>query len=183
MVWGEPVFSPAQVVVADGESTAVTLTNTADVVAAPVGGFTIAKEVTGPNASKVPADTEFTVAISATVDGERTEGTLTVRADGTVVQGPADLPAGTVVDLVEVDLPKLAGVRWGTPVFTIDGEKVTSVTVGAGQTVAVTLTNTAHTADGGLATTGAQVAGIAAVALLLVGGGGALLVGARRRRA
>ncbi|MBD7949271.1 DUF5979 domain-containing protein [Oerskovia rustica] len=183
VVWGTPVFSPAQVTIADGENAAVTLTNTADVVAAQVGGFTITKEVTGTNASKVPADTQFTVAISGTVNGEHTEGTLTVRADGTVVEGPANLPAGTVVDLAEVDLPKVAGVRWGSPVFTVDGEKVTSVTIGAGQTVAVTLTNTANTADGGLAATGARVAGIAAVALLLVGGGGALLVGARRRRA
>ncbi|MDF2847313.1 MAG: choice-of-anchor family protein, partial [Oerskovia sp.] len=182
VVWGTPVFSPAQVTVTDGENAAVTLTNTADVVAAQVGGFTIVKKVTGTNASKVPADTQFTVAISGTVNGEHTEGSLTVRADGTVVEGPANLPAGTVVDLTEVDLPKVAGVRWGTPVFTVDGEKVTSVTIGAGQTVAVTLTNTANAADG-LAATGARVAGIAAVALLLVGGGGALLVGARRRRA
>ncbi|MEV7962056.1 DUF5979 domain-containing protein [Oerskovia paurometabola] len=183
VVWGTPVFSPAQVTVTDGQNAAVTLTNTADVVAAQVGGFTIAKKVTGPSAAKVPADTQFTVAISGTVNGEHTEGTLTVRADGTVVEGPANLPAGTVVDLAEVDLPKVEGVRWGTPVFTVDGEKVTSVTIGAGQTVAVTLTNTADAADGGLAATGARVAGIAAVALLLVGGGGALLVGARRRRA
>ncbi|MBD7998250.1 DUF5979 domain-containing protein [Oerskovia gallyi] len=183
VVWGTPVFSPAQVTVTDGQNAAVTLTNTADVVAAQVGGFTIAKKVTGPSAAKVPADTQFTVAISGTVNGEHTEGTLTVRADGTVVEGPANLPAGTVVDLAEVDLPKVEGVRWGTPVFTVDGEKVTSVTIGAGQTVAVTLTNTADSADGGLAATGARVAGIAAVALLLVGGGGALLVGARRRRA
>ncbi|MFJ2298943.1 DUF5979 domain-containing protein [Oerskovia paurometabola] len=183
VVWGTPVFSPAQVTVTDGQNAAVTLTNTADVVAAQVGGFTIAKKVTGPSAAKVPADTQFTVAISGTVNGEHTEGTLTVRADGTVVEGPANLPAGTVVDLAEVDLPKVEGVRWGTPVFTVDGEKVTSVTIGAGQTVAVALTNTADAADGGLAATGARVAGIAAVALLLVGGGGALLVGARRRRA
>ena len=183
VVWGTPVFSPAQVTVTDGQNAAVTLTNTADVVAAQVGGFTIAKKVTGPSAAKVPADTQFTVAVSGTVNGEHTEGTLTVRADGTVVEGPANLPAGTVVDLAEVDLPKVEGVRWGTPVFTVDGEKVTSVTIGAGQTVAVTLTNTADAADGGLAATGARVAGIAAVALLLVGGGGALLVGARRRRA
>ncbi|GAA3228201.1 DUF5979 domain-containing protein [Oerskovia jenensis] len=180
VVWGTPVFSPAQVTVADGENAAVTLTNTADVVASQVGGFTITKVVEGKNAAKVPADTQFTVAISGTVNGEHTEGTLTVRADGTVVEGPANLPARTVVDLAEVDLPKIAGVSWGTPVFTVGGEKVTSVTIGAGETVAVTLTNTA---DSGLAATGAGVAGIAAVALLLVGGGGALLVGARRRRA
>lgn len=180
VVWGTPVFSPAQVTVADGENAAVTLTNTADAVASHVGGFTITKVVEGKNAAKVPADTQFTVAISGTVNGEHTEGTLTVRADGTVVEGPANLPAGTVVDLEEVDLPTIDGVSWGTPVFTVDGEKVTSVTIGAGETVAVTLTNTA---GGGLAATGAGVAGITAVALLLVGGGGALLVGARRRRA
>jgi len=180
VVWGTPVFSPATITVADGQDVEVTLTNTADVVAAQVGGFTLAKAVQGRNAAKVPADTLFTVEISGTVNGEHAEGILRLRADGTLVEGPSNLPAGTVVELAEVDLPKIAGVSWGTPVFTVDGERVTSITVGAGQRVALTLTNTANT---GLASTGAHVAGLAAVALLLVGGGGALLVGARRRRA
>ncbi|MBE7700491.1 choice-of-anchor A family protein [Oerskovia sp. Sa1BUA8] len=180
VVWGPPVFSPATVTITEGESTTVTLTNTADVVAAQVGGLTVAKAVVGPNAAKVPDGTEFTVAFSATVDGERTEGTLRLRADGTVVEGPANLPAGTVVELEEVDLPDVDGVVWGTPVFMVDGEDVTSVTIGPGEVVDVTLVNTA---GAGLAVTGSGAVGIAATALLLVGGGALLLVGARRRRA
>ena len=128
----------------------------------------------------VTADTEFAVAFSGTVNGEHQEGTLTVRADGTVVDGPANLPAGTVVELEETSLPKIDGVSWGTPAFTVDGEKVSSITIGAGQVVEVTLTNTAGS---GLAVTGTGALGIAAAALLLLGGGAVLLVGARRRRA
>ncbi|OCI30763.1 DUF5979 domain-containing protein [Oerskovia enterophila] len=180
VVWGAPAFSPATVTVADGTSAVVTVTNTADVVAAQVGSFSILKKVEGPNAAKVPADTEFTVTFSGTVNGEHQEGTLTVRADGTVVDGPANLPAGTVVELEETGLPKIDGVSWGTPVFTVDGEKVSSITIGAGQVVEVTLTNTAGS---GLAVTGTGALGIAAAALLLLGGGAVLLVGARRRRA
>ncbi|WP_354508618.1 DUF5979 domain-containing protein [Oerskovia enterophila] len=180
VVWGAPAFSPASVTVADGTSAVVTVTNTADVVASQVGSFSILKKIEGPNAAKVPADTEFTVTFSGSVNGEHQEGTLTVRADGTVVDGPANLPAGTVVELEETSLPKIDGVGWGTPVFTVDGEKVSSITIGAGQVVEVTLTNTAGS---GLAVTGTGALGIAAAALLLLGGGAVLLVGARRRRA
>ncbi len=180
VVWGAPAFSPAAVTVADGTSAVVTVTNTADVVAAQVGSFSILKKIDGPNAAKVTADTEFTVTVSGTVNGEHQEGTLTVRADGTVVDGPANLPAGTVVELEETSLPTIDGVSWGTPVFTVDGEKVSSITIGAGQVVEVTLTNTAGS---GLAVTGTGALGIAAAALLLLGGGAVLLVGARRRRA
>ncbi|MFD6164241.1 DUF5979 domain-containing protein [Oerskovia sp. NPDC060287] len=180
VVWGAPAFSPASVTVEGGTSAVVTVTNTADVVAAQVGTFSIVKKIEGPNTSKVPADTEFTVTFSGTVNGEHQEGALTVRADGTVVDGPANLPTGTVVDLEETSLPKVDGVSWGTPVFTVDGEKVSSITIGAGQVVEVTLTNTAGS---GLAVTGTGALGIAAAALLLVGGGAVLLVGARRRRA
>ncbi|KRC32966.1 DUF5979 domain-containing protein [Oerskovia sp. Root22] len=180
VVWGAPAFSPATVTVADGTSAVVTVTNTADVVAAQVGSFSILKKIEGPNAAKVPTDTEFTVTFAGTVNGEHQEGTLTVRADGTVVDGPANLPAGTVVELEETSLPKIDGVSWGTPAFTVDGEKVSSITIGAGQVVEVTLTNTAGS---GLAVTGTGALGIAAAALLLLGGGAVLLVGARRRRA
>lgn len=62
----------------------------------------------------------------------------------------------------------------------VDGEDVTSVTIGPGEVVDVTLVNTA---GAGLAVTGSGAVGIAATALLLVGGGALLLVGARRRRA
>ena len=179
VAWGAAEFSPQSVTVGDGENTLVTLTNTADVAA---GGFSVHKVVTGEAKGTVPADTTFTVAYEYTVGDQAVTGTLALRADGTVVDGPQGLPHGTVVTLREVDLPAVAGVDWGTPYFTVDGEKVTTVTVVGGGSVGVTLTNTATSAGGGLATTGASTALFAGLGALLVVGGAALLVVTRRRR-
>src|SRR5690606_5416757 len=179
VAWGAAEFSPQSVTVGDGENTLVTLTNTADVAA---GGFSVHKVVTGEAKGTVPADTTFTVAYEYTVGDQAVTGTLALRADGTVVDGPQGLPHGTVVTLREVDLPAVAGVDWGTPYFTVDGEKVTTVTVVGGGSVGVTLTNTATSAGGGLATTGASTALCAGAGALLVVGGAALLGGPRRRR-
>ncbi|MGN6240958.1 MAG: hypothetical protein ACTHNI_14620, partial [Cellulosimicrobium cellulans] len=101
--------------------------------------------------------------------------------DGTVVTGPADLPEGTAVTLGEGDRPSLDGVRWGPPVFTVDGERTTGLTVAVGELADVTLTNTAST-TGGLAVTGATTGGLAGLGALLVLGGAALLTVTRRRR-
>jgi len=179
VAWGAAVFSPQSVTVGDGENALVTLTNTADVAG---GGFSVHKVVTGEAKGKVPASTPFTVAYAYTLDGRSVTGTLTLRADGTVVESPRGLPHGTVVTLREVDLPKVAGVDWGTPYFVVGGEKVTTVTVVGGESVGVTLTNTATSAGGGLATTGASTAVLAGLGALLVLGGAALLALTRRRR-
>src|SRR5690606_11605644 len=179
VAWGAAEFSPQSVTVGDGESTLVTLTNTADVAA---GGFSVHKVVTGESKGRVPAGTTFTVAYEYTVGDRTVAGTLALRADGTVVDGPQGLPHGTVVTLREVDLPAVTGVDWGTPYFTVDGEKVTTVTVVGGASVGVTLTNTATSTGGGLATTGASTALFAGLGALLVVGGAALLVVTRRRR-
>ncbi|MGW6264190.1 DUF5979 domain-containing protein [Cellulosimicrobium funkei] len=176
--WGTPVFSPPTLVVGDGTDALVTVTNTADQA---VGGFSVVKEVVGAAAGSVPASTEFTVRYAFDRDGEPVTGTLTVRADGQVVDGPQDLPVGTVVRLTETDLPTVRGVDWGTPVLTVGDERVTEVTVGAGAPVVVTLTNTASSA-GGLAITGADAVVVTTLALLLVGTGAALLVVRARRR-
>ncbi|WP_265521545.1 DUF5979 domain-containing protein [Oerskovia flava] len=187
ITWGEPVFSvdgePGDTLtIGAGEQTEITLTNTA-VSQGAVGGFSVAKSVTGTAASTVPDDTEFTVAYAYEQDGEPVTGTLAVLADGTVVDGPQDLPAGTVVSLDEVDLPAFDGVSWGTPVFTVDGDRVTTVTVPVDASVEIELTNTATGTGGALATTGGDVAVLATLAGLLVGGGVLTLVLARRRRA
>ncbi|MFD6031638.1 DUF5979 domain-containing protein [Cellulosimicrobium funkei] len=176
--WGTPVFSPPRLVVGDGTDPLVTVTNTADQA---VGGFSVVKEVVGAAAGSVPASTEFTVRYAFDRDGEPVTGTLTVRADGQVVDGPQDLPVGTVVRLTETDLPTVRGVDWGTPVLTVGDERVTGVTVGAGAPVVVTVTNTASSA-GGLAITGADAVVVTTLALLLVGTGAALLVVRARRR-
>ena len=179
VTWGAAVFSPQSVTVGDGENTLVTLTNTADVS---VGGFSIHKVVTGKSSDRVPADTTFTVAYEYTQGEQVVTGTFELRADGTFVDGPQGLPHGTVVTLREVDLPEIVGVDWGTPVFTVGSQKVTSVTVAGGVSVGVTLTNTATSDDEDLAWTGANSAMVAGLGALLVLGGGMLLVLTRRRR-
>lgn len=177
VAWGVPAFSPTTVVVGDGEDTLVTVTNTANQA---VGGFSVAKRVTGEAADAVPTTTEFTVGYAYDAPGGAVTGSLTVRADGVVVDGPQDLPVGTVVRLTETDVPEIGGVGWGTPTFSVDGEAVTEVTVGDG-TVVVTLTNTAE--DEALAVTGSDAVLVTAVALLFLGTGAALLaVRARRGR-
>lgn len=100
-----------------------------------VGGFSAAKTVSGPEAGDVPAETEFTLAYSYDLDGETVTDQLTLLADGTVVDGPQDLPVGTIVDFEEVDLPAVPGVEWGTP--TISPEQVT-IAEGANTLVSVT---------------------------------------------
>ncbi|MGM7422091.1 DUF5979 domain-containing protein [Cellulosimicrobium sp. CpK407] len=192
VLWGAPTFTvdgvavdPATVTVVADTAVAVTLTNTAN-DAHLVGGFAVHKVVTGSAAGRVPDDTTFTVAWTADVPGGTlydgpTSGRLTVRADGTVVTGPADLPEGTVVTLGEVDLPSIDGVRWGTPAFTVDGERTTRLTVAVGEVADVTLTNTAST-TGGLAVTGATTGGLVGLGALLVLGGAALLTVTRRLR-
>jgi choice-of-anchor A domain-containing protein len=192
VLWGEPAFAvdgvavdPATLTVVAGTAVAVTLTNTAN-DAHLVGGFAVHKVVDGSAAGRVPDDTAFTVTWTADVPGGTlyagpTSGRLTVRADGTVVTGPADLPEGTVVTLGEVDLPGISGVRWGTPVFAVGGERTTELTVAVGEVADVTLTNTAST-TGGLAVTGATTGGLVGLGALLVLGGAALLAVTRRRR-
>ncbi len=152
VVWGPPSFTPAQLTVTenDGEPVAVTVTNTANAV---VGSFGVAKALAGNAAGLVPGDTAFLVDWSADIpdgvdyDGD-TSGTLTVLADGTVVDGPTDLPVGTVVNLSEqTPLPEVDGVVWGTPSY--DPGTTVTITENAGAPVVVTLTNTATTVDGG----------------------------------
>jgi choice-of-anchor A domain-containing protein len=177
VAWGVPTFSPQSVVVGVGENTLVTATNTANQA---VGGFSLLKRVTGEAADAVPATTEFVVGYAYDSPTGPVTGSLTVRADGTAVDGPQDLPTGTVVRLTETDLPEIGGVDWGTPTFTVDGTAVTEVTVGDG-TVVVTLTNTAE--DEGLAVTGTDAVLVTTLALLFMGTGAALLaIRARRGR-
>lgn len=112
------------------------------------GLFSIEKVIAGDAADAVPADTAFTVAYRYGTPA--TTGTLTVRADGTVADGPR-LAAGTVVVLSEVHLPDLDNVEWGAPVFSGDGvtanqDGTVSVTMRTGETVTVTLENTANAA-------------------------------------
>ncbi|MDF9877910.1 DUF5979 domain-containing protein [Cellulosimicrobium cellulans] len=177
VAWGVPTFSPQSVVVGDGDDALVTVTNTANRA---TGGFSLVKRVTGEASAAVPATTGFVVAYAYDSPAGTVTGTLTVRADGVPVEGPQDLPAGTVVRLTETELPQIGGVDWGAPAFTVDGTAVTEVTVGDG-TVVVTLTNTAG--EQGLAVTGSDAVLVTTIALLFLGTGAALLaIRARRGR-
>ncbi|MFF2389618.1 choice-of-anchor A family protein [Agromyces sp. NPDC058104] len=116
-----------------------------------VGGFSAAKAVTGPEAGSVPADTAFTLEYSYELGGETITGELTLLADGTVVDGPQDLPVGTIVDFEEIDLPVVPGIEWDTP--TISPERVT---IAGDENTLVTVTN--RTGSGLLANGGFSVA-------------------------
>ncbi|SEE46425.1 choice-of-anchor A family protein [Jiangella alba] len=137
--WGTPVVSPDSVTIAEGETTQVTVTNTANESAPEVGGFAGAKALDGDGADAVPAGTVFTLDYSyPDADGATVTGSLTLPADGSAVAGPQSLPVGTVVTFAEADLPAVDGVEWGTPVVSPD-----SVTIAEGETAQVTVTNTA----------------------------------------
>ena len=109
-----------------------------------VGGFTLAKDVQGDAAGIVPDGTEFLVDWTAALPDDVTyegdlSGTLTVLADGTVVNGPQDLPVGTVVTFAEqTPLPEVPNVVWGTPTYA-PGTELT-ITENGGAPVAVTVT-------------------------------------------
>ncbi|MEF3402208.1 choice-of-anchor A family protein [Agromyces sp. CCNWLW203] len=103
------------------------------------GGFSAAKLVTGDGAALVPGDTIFTLAYDYAVDGGQVTGTLSLRADGTIANGPQGLPDGTVVHLSEIDLPMIPGVQWGPATISPD-----IVTIASGEVVHVTVTNTAN---------------------------------------
>src|SRR5690606_39955144 len=108
VVWCAPSLPPSSVAVGDGETALVPLTNTA--TDAPAGGFSVAKSVEGEASGLVPDDAQFTVEYSYELDGTTVTGSLTVLADGTPVDGPQNLPVGTVVTFTEVQLPEVEGV-------------------------------------------------------------------------
>ncbi len=142
VVWGSPSFSPQSVTIADDENILVTLTN--DATDAAAGGFQVSKAVAGTGAGSVPADTEFSIGFSYELDGTTVTGMLTVLADGTFVDGPQNLPVGTVVTFTEVDLPTLPGVIWGAPEFSPE-----SVTIADDVNAEVVVTNFATLQVGG----------------------------------
>jgi len=106
------------------------------------GTFTIAKAVTGDEASAVPGTTEF--AVGYTVNGTAAATDLTVLANGTVVNGPT-LSAGDVVVFTEKTPPAVAGVAWTGATITVNGTTTNTLVVGDGETATVVVTNTAST--------------------------------------
>ncbi|MFC7404780.1 DUF5979 domain-containing protein, partial [Georgenia alba] len=145
IVWGDPILS-VDGVPQEGDSVTFTVgadtgvsvgvTNTARY--AP-GNFSVEKVLEGEAADEVPDGTEFVLEYS--VDGGETWNPLTVPLGQLVTSG--EFPAGTEVLLREGPLPDVPGVEWGTPVVSPE-----SLTVGAGTTAEITMTNTANDAPG-----------------------------------
>ncbi|WP_164545264.1 DUF5979 domain-containing protein [Antribacter gilvus] len=106
--------------------------------------FRIYKDVTGAAAGSVPGGTELTVDYS--VNGGEQTGTLTLTADGTVVDGPT-LKYGDTVTFSEATPPAVDGVVWGSATFSVDGTVLDDATITLDSPddvpVAVTLTNQA----------------------------------------
>jgi hypothetical protein len=129
----------ASITIGDATTTAITLTNPTTRL---FGGFTVTKVVSGSAANSVPGSFEFTVEYST--DGTTWTPLTVSKNDPSETVG--NLPAGTVVQIREV-APGAAApdVDFGTPVFSGTGVTTTggvsSFTVGAGTTLAVTLTN------------------------------------------
>lgn len=158
--WGSIVISgddvtdngdgSATVVVSDqqGDSTLITIQNEA--TWAP-GTFSLAKEITG--VLQGHPDVPETVTVEATwidTDGEFQSTELVVPTDGSVVEFDGELPYQTEVTLTEVGLEDAESFTWATPAW--DGEGVESLesgsailTIGAGSTAELVLTNEAVT--------------------------------------
>lgn len=142
-VWTGVTFSPSTVEIADGDDVEVTVTNS---YRAAVGGFRVAKALSGLTAADLPDgdDTEF--AVDYFLDGSTTKaGTLVVTADGTPVAGPTSLPLGTVVTFGEPSAVAPTGQVWTGATIS-----PSSVTITAdGQSTLVTVTNSYRDAVGG----------------------------------
>ncbi|MBD7982002.1 hypothetical protein H9641_14925 [Oerskovia sp. Sa2CUA9] len=190
--WSGSTVDPNQVVIGTGESgiVGVTVTNT---FVSTIGGFSIAKALTGEGDAQVPDGTVFTVRYTYEVNGTTVSQDVQVPADGTLVTGPQDMPVGTVVTFEEISLPGIAGITWGTPTITVDGRATNRLVVAGGASAEVVVTNTADvvptptptptvptTPGDDLASTGADVALLAGVSVLFVAIG-LTIVAARRR--
>ena len=155
---------------AGGANIELSVNNTAN---SSTGTFSVTKSVTGP--ADVVAMTDGT---SYTVNGVAATTPLTVTV-GQPVTSPA-LPVGATVVLTEVK-PVVTGVVFGTPVFT-----PSTVTIGQGTNVAVTLENPATlkpvtSPPAKLPNTGVEALGLAAGAAALIAAGAAAVLIRRRR--
>ncbi|MGB3443472.1 MAG: DUF5979 domain-containing protein [Actinophytocola sp.] len=109
VAWGTRDITPTTLTLdAEAEPVLVVVTNEA---VERTGTFQIQKAVTGSGAGLVPGDTEYVV--DYTVNGTPAATPLTLLADGTIVNGPAQLIEGDVVTFEETTPADLPGVEWG----------------------------------------------------------------------
>lgn len=133
--WAEPQFSQNDFALGADATVAVTLTNEATVARAP---FSATKVIEGDGADLVARDTTFTLAYEYPAgDGFAAgSGTLVLPADGAVVTS-SPLPVGAVLSLSELAPVTIDGATWETPRLS-----ATSITIGRGEPIRVTVTNT-----------------------------------------
>ncbi|SNU02254.1 hypothetical protein SAMN06298212_12933, partial [Ruaniaceae bacterium KH17] len=148
-----------------------------DAVVVNDGTFNLRKIVDGVDAASFPAGTVFPVTATWEIDGEEFTESFDLPADGSVVPSGLDLPEGTVVSLVEGDLPD-APEGYSFVSSGVSADTVTILADGNAD-IAWSVTNT-YKADE-LVVTGVSGAAEAAIAgaLLVLAGGGLLLI--RRR--
>lgn len=134
--WLPEQFADGNIVtIAKDQDVAVGLENAIDL---DTGAFSVVKELDGSGASLVPDDATFIVeyAYPAANGYEAGSGELEVTADGTAVSSQP-LPYGAEVSLGEATPGPVSGATWNEPTFS-----ESTITVGDGTIVEVTLTNT-----------------------------------------
>lgn len=137
------------------EPVAWTITNAYTRTDPPVlgGGFDLAKDLDGLAPDRFPSGTSFTVTASWDVEGERVTQAYEVPADGTVVEGARNLPAGTVVTFSETRPTDPYGFSLVSVTYSAE-----ELTIESGETPTVVVTNT-YASTGGLPSTGAASPG------------------------
>ncbi|WP_336660220.1 DUF5979 domain-containing protein [Leucobacter sp. USHLN153] len=167
VVWGSVFISgddvtdegdrSAEIVVSDqqGAATLVTVTNEATWAA---GTFSLSKEVAGVSLKN--ADVPDSVEVTATwiEDAEPTSVTLTVPTDGSAIPLGRELPHGTQVSLSEAEPDDSAAFTWASPEWEAEGivsnqDDTATITIGAAEDTAVTVTNRAIASLGSLTVT------------------------------
>lgn len=120
VTWGEPHFVPGHTVIVDDAETetTVTLTNQANITE---GTFSVHKKLTGPERDNDQVPATFTV-LATWLGAEGTGQTreLLLPADGTPVDFPERLPAGTEVTLREIPVGNGKGLAWSEPTYAGD---------------------------------------------------------------
>ncbi|UJP09475.1 DUF5979 domain-containing protein [Microbacterium sp. KUDC0406] len=157
VVWGAITISgddvtdngdgSAEIVVSDQQGAVTLATVTNEATWAP-GTFSLSKDVTGVLLDNPDVPDAVTVTATWFVDGERVSQDITVPTDGTVVPFGADLPHGTAVTLSETALENAAAFTWAEPAWQAEGivvndDGTATITIGAAEDTAVTLTNQA----------------------------------------
>ncbi|AIK83976.1 hypothetical protein CGLAR1_01535 [Corynebacterium glutamicum] len=142
--FGEVKFSPEKLTIAEGGNAVVTATNTYTETEEPVGGFSLKKELSGVTGAEFDEDAVFTVVATWTdADGEKKTESFELPVDGSVVEGPQNLPVGTVVTFEETLKPSVGeGYEWVEVKFSPE-----KLTIAEGGNAVVTATNT-YTPDG-----------------------------------